>query len=175
MKGTPSFRRIFYFGDLLGFNIFLRWANEIGSLPKTKKKNGLVKHPQLINMKQKNKYPQIYNGGVNPLMSHSLCPFAISPGQNWWQTTLEIKVSCNQWKGSTCTLQGSSFFLFGGGGLERYFFVFFHVPNVFPMCSHHVPQVPKLFPKTFPIAHQFYPIWFAQSSTLMYVNWKGGL
>jgi hypothetical protein len=54
--------------------------------------------------------------------------------------------------------------------------------SMFPMCSHcvlfmfhGVPQVPKLFPKTFPIARQFYPIWFAQSSTFMYLNWKGGL
>ncbi len=37
-------------------------------------------------------------------------------------------------------------------------------------CSH---GVPKMFPKMFPIAPQFYyPIWFAQSSTLMYINWK---
>jgi hypothetical protein len=38
-----------------------------------------------------------------------------------------------------------------------------------------VPQVPNLVPKEFPIAPQFYPIWFAQSSTLMYINWKGRL
>ncbi len=46
-------------------------------------------------------------------------------------------------------------------------------------CSQGVPtripkgsQVPKLFPKMFPIAPQIYPIWFAQSSTLMFINWK---
>jgi hypothetical protein len=37
-------------------------------------------------------------------------------------------------------------------------------------CSHGVPEVPNLFPKMFPIAPQFYLIWFAQSSTLMYIN-----
>jgi hypothetical protein len=36
-------------------------------------------------------------------------------------------------------------------------------------------EVPKLFPKRFPIAPQFYPIGFALSSTLMYINWKGRL
>jgi hypothetical protein len=44
----------------------------------------------------------------------------------------------------------------------------------FSMCFHHVPmevpQVPKVFLKLFPIAPPFYPIWFAQSSTLMYIN-----
>jgi hypothetical protein len=43
----------FVLGHLHNFNLFLGWANEIGSLQKTKV--GLVKHPQLINMKQKNK------------------------------------------------------------------------------------------------------------------------
>jgi hypothetical protein len=51
----------------------------------------------------------------------------------------------------------------GGGG----YFCFFPCSQ---MCSHGVPQVPKLFPKTFPIAPQLYPIWFAQSPTLMYTN-----
>ncbi len=31
----------------------------------------------------------------------------------------------------------------------------------------------KLFPKMFPIVPYYYGIWFAQSSTLMYINWKG--
>jgi hypothetical protein len=42
--------------------LFLRWANQTGSLPKKKKvkKVGLImRHPQLINMKQ-NKYPPVY-------------------------------------------------------------------------------------------------------------------
>jgi len=54
------------------------------------------------------------------------------------------------------------------------FFVFFSLvgggrralPNVFQSGSQRVPQVPK----TFPIAPQFCPIWFAQSSTPMYEN-----
>jgi hypothetical protein len=54
-EGTPAFHRIFYFESLHSFNLFLQWANQIGSLQK-KKKVGLVRHPQLINMKQ-NKYP----------------------------------------------------------------------------------------------------------------------
>jgi hypothetical protein len=59
-----------------------------------------------------------------------------------------------------------------GGSFLLFFFL---VPNVFSSCSLEVPQVPNLFPKEFPIAPQFYPIWFAQSSTLMYINWKGRL
>jgi len=46
----------FVLGSLGSFNSFLRWANQIGWLQK--KKVGLVRHPQLINMKQ-NKYPQL--------------------------------------------------------------------------------------------------------------------
>ncbi len=64
------------------------------------------------------------------------------------------------------------FFFQGEGGLDFFFLV-----TLFPMCSHHVPkrnpQVLKLFPKTFPIAPQIYLTWFAQSSTLMYINSKG--
>lgn len=48
-----------------------------------------------------------------------------------------------------------------------------HVPKGLLLCSQKVPQVPKLFLKTFPIAPSIYPIWFAPSSTL-YINWKGG-
>jgi hypothetical protein len=63
------------------------------------------------------------------------------------------------------------FFPFGGGG-RALFFVFLPcsqcVPNMYSWCS------PNLFLKAFPIAPQFYPIWFAQSSTLVYINWKGG-
>jgi len=29
--------------------------------------------------------------------------FSISPGDKWWQTVLEIRISCNQWEGSACT------------------------------------------------------------------------
>jgi hypothetical protein len=43
-------------------------------------------------------------------------------------------------------------------------------------CSHQVPKgfhkFPSCSPKTFLITPEFYPIWFAQSSTLMYINWK---
>jgi hypothetical protein len=61
----------------------------------------------------------------------------------------------------------------GGGGFFFCFLLFSLVPIMFHMCSRKVPQVLKLLPKTFPIAPRFYPIWFARSSTLMYINWKG--
>jgi hypothetical protein len=54
---------------------------------------------------------------------------------------------------------------------SRGIFCFFFL---FSMCSHHVPiKIPKFSscsPKVFPMAPQFYPIWFAQSSTLMDIN-----
>jgi hypothetical protein len=51
-----------------------------------------------------------------------------------------------------------------------FFLFFFLVPNVLLSSSFEVPQVPNLLPEAFPIAPQFYPIWFAQSSTVMYIN-----
>jgi hypothetical protein len=51
-------RESFILGSLHSFNFFLWWANQIGSLQNQKKKVGLVRHPQLINMKQNNKYPK---------------------------------------------------------------------------------------------------------------------
>jgi hypothetical protein len=44
----------------------------------------------------------------------------------------------------------------------------------FPSSPQRVPKVfPNALPKMFPIAPQFYPLWFAQSSTPMYINFKG--
>jgi hypothetical protein len=74
---------------------------------------------------------------------------------------------CSQWDGSACT-HGWSSFLRGDGGRGFFCFVLF-----FP-CSHQVPKMfPHVFPKMFPTAPGFYPVWFAQSSTPMYTNWKG--
>ncbi len=61
---------------------------------------------------------------------------------------------------------GDYFFLFEWEGGEGFFILFSLVPNVFlnkfPKCSQmhslEVCQVPKLFPKVFPKALQFYPI-----------------
>ncbi len=46
-------------GSLHSFNFSFSWANQIGSQQK-RRRVGLVRHPQLINMKQK-KVPPIYN------------------------------------------------------------------------------------------------------------------
>ncbi len=74
----------------------------------------------------------------------SLCPTvsdpASSPGRKWWQTILEIKVSCNQRGGFTCTIEESSFFSVWGRRGGEFFFPF-HVPNMFSLCSHRVPQL----------------------------------
>ncbi len=70
-------------------------------------------------------------------------------------------------------------FPFWGWGVESLFLKKFPcsqcVLNMFSSCSLEVPQVPKLFHNAFPAALQFYPIWLAQNSTLMYINWKGTL
>jgi len=64
---------------------------------------------------------------------------------------------------------GPSFFPFVGG-VEGVFFSF--VPNVFPTCSH---QVLKFFPKAFPIAPQFNPIWFCLKFNFHVYKLKGRL
>jgi hypothetical protein len=65
---------------------------------------------------------------------------------------------------------GVQCFFFVGWGVSGSNFLFFFLP-LFWICFHHVHMG---FPKLFPIAPQFYPIWFAQSSTPMCINWKGG-
>jgi hypothetical protein len=55
--GNPLFRKIFYLGGAsMVSTFFLRWANQIGSLQKKKKKVGHVRHALLINMKQNMSY-----------------------------------------------------------------------------------------------------------------------
>jgi len=54
----------------------------------------------------------------------------------------------------------SLIFFFLRGRVERDFLLFSLVSKVFP----------NLFLKMFSIALEFYLIWFAQSSTLMYIN-----
>ncbi len=103
---------------------------------------------------------------------------AVSLGKKWGWTVLEIQVSCRQWEGSACTHERSNFFSSWEEGKQG-FFVFALFPNVFPSCSHWVlkfskgSQVSKVFSnaflKMFPIAPEFYPIWFAQSSTPLYI------
>jgi hypothetical protein len=51
---------------------------------------------------------------------------------------------------------------------------FFFGGVAMPWSSQRILQVPKLVTKMFPIISHLYPIWFAQSSTLMYINVKCG-
>jgi hypothetical protein len=65
---------------------------------------------------------------------------AISPRQKWWQTVLEIKVSCSQWKAQHGLVRGPDFFFLGlgrgGGGFFILFYSLFSlVPIMFHMCS----------------------------------------
>ncbi len=96
------------------------------------------------------------------------CCHAINPGPKWWQTVFANKSSMQPMKGSAWTNEGPSFFSF--------FLCLHDVPYVFLWCSQRIPQVLNLFHKAFPIiAPHFYPICFAQSSTLMYINWNSEL
>jgi len=85
----------------------------------------------------------------------------------------EEKFHAANMKVQMCT-QGALLFLFfpqlGRGG---FFFHFFLVPNVFPLCAlqvpngfpsgfQYVPQVPNVFPNMFSIAPHFYPICFGK-------------
>jgi hypothetical protein len=98
-----------------------------------------------------------------------LCPQitdpAIRPGQKWWWTVLEIKISCNQWEGSSCTHECSSFFLFEEVGGEGFL--------VFSPCS---PCIPIKFPKRCPqdVPNMVLSHMVNQSSTPMYISRKGG-
>jgi hypothetical protein len=49
---------------------------------------------------------------------------------------------------------------------QLFFFLKGGSNSVFSPCSQCVPIM-------FPMAPMFYPIWFAQSPTPMYINWKG--
>jgi hypothetical protein len=57
-----------------------------------------------------------------------------------------------------------------GGG--QGFFVFPLVPNMFLSGSQVLKVFPIAFPKMFPIAPAFYPIWFAQSSTSLFIKYN---
>jgi len=102
----------------------LFWANQIGSLQKSKVE--LVRLPQLINMKQ-NKYPQfIMEVGCS-----------LQAGQKWWQTLLEREISCSQWEGPSMHPSCLAFSNWVVGG---FFFIFPWFPNVFSLSSLQVPN-----------------------------------
>jgi hypothetical protein len=98
-------------------------------------------------------------------------PHNTRTGQKWWLTILETEISGSQWEGSACTHERSSFFFLRGEGFSKKFPYSHQVPKGFSSSQ----RVPKCIrPKMFSIASGFYdPIWFAQSSTYMNINWKG--
>ncbi len=99
-------------------------------------------HPQLINMKQNNTYSPFKMGA---LMSSKFCPCK-QPRSKM------VHASNGKAQHALIMCPVFSFWGWGGGSYFLFFFLF-----------------PKLLPKVFPIAPQFYPIWFAQSSTLKQV------
>jgi hypothetical protein len=92
--------------------------------------------------------------------------------QKWWRIVLEIEISCNQWKCSTCVQSALILFIlsFGlGRGAAKDFFPF--VPLKFPMSSHQVPNMfprfPIFSPRVLPITPHSNSICFAQSPPLL--------
>jgi hypothetical protein len=96
-------------------------------------------------------YRLVYNGGI-------------IAGQKWWETVLEIEISCSQWEASACTQSALIFFIF----------------PLFPTCLYQVlimfSRFPMCSPMVFSIAPHFPPICFAQSPPLSHLyTWaKGG-
>ncbi len=103
---------------------------------------------------------------------------AISLSQKWWPRVLEIpkKFHAVNEKAERAP-QGIQFFSFWGGVGWDYFFPL--VPNAFLMCSHHfrmgslsgfqrVLQIPRLLPKTFPIAPRICPYGLPKSNSHVY-------
>jgi hypothetical protein len=128
--------KLLYRGSLHSFNFFfLLWANQIGSLQK--KKSWPCDTPQLINMEQ-NKYPQLSRYYVPKFL-----PLPLTQAKTWWQTVLQIEISCSQWEVPACTHDGPWFFLFGGGVGRVFFFLDLYcsqcVLNMFSSCSFEVP------------------------------------
>jgi hypothetical protein len=98
--------------------------------------------------------------------------------QNWYKLLEEdgiplvLQFICNPWKGTIFTQSGPKCFVFWGerrvkGGGRFSFFTLFpmcpnYVPNQFSLSFQYLPQVPNVFPKTFPIAPDFYCICFGK-------------
>jgi hypothetical protein len=80
-----------------------------------------------------------------PNMSPQFMMGVVSPCWKWQHSILKIKISCSQWKGSTCTPRGFLFFiLFFGFGWEvgawGLFFNSQHVQIKFPKVPQGVPH-----------------------------------
>jgi len=91
----------------------------------------------------------VYNGGI-------------SPSWKWWQTILQIEISCNQWE------HFGGFFSLVWGRMGLLNFCFSQcVPMTFPWCCQHVPQIPNVFPQCIPNSSSFDPISFALSSNVV--------
>ncbi len=87
------------------------------------------------------------------------------------ETRHYVPVWGSQWEGSGSTHEKSIFFSLGlgwdGMGWEMGILFF----PLFSTCSRHVFMgFPKWFPKMFPISPHIYPLWFAQTSTIMWIN-----
>ncbi len=87
-------------------------------------------------------------------ISHDICPFCMD--EKWGLIVLEIKVSCNQWEGSTCIHEGFKFVFWGGVG--KGWPKVFYSP-LFLMCSYHVPTMcPQVVPNsTLLLSHMVCP------------------
>ncbi len=143
----------FILGSLLSFNIFFGDGPIKLAHYHTQKKIGLVRHPQLIYMKQKNKYPRFIMG-VSTHYGPQFVPLCNQPRPKLVTNNFGNK-SFMQKPMRRLNMHSSKvlFFSFWGRWVREVFFFFFHVPNVFPLCSHHVSwssSSSQVVPQNFP-------------------------
>ncbi len=143
-----------------GENILGTWWEPIGNLKATpyllcspKSEFSIVSHKLLLAL--------MYSFPMHFWLSKKRCPQnsapAINPRHKWWQTVLEIEISCNQWEGSACTHDGPCFSPLQGwvGGVFKKFFlvlnVFQHVLIMFPWGSPSSQVIPEGVPNSISI------------------------
>jgi len=103
---------------------------------------------------------------------HSFCPCHYYPTPKMVTDSFGNKSFMHPMRRLSMPFGGDQFFSLrrGEGAIFGFFPCSQCVLNLLFSGSQRVPQVPKLFLQTFPIAPQFHLLWFAQSSTPTYVN-----
>ncbi len=108
--------------------------------------------------------PKLEQIGIAVLKKGILAQVKIGDKQFW-------KRNFMQWMGRNgkaqhALINSPALFFLRDGGRGKWFFEFF------PCYQCVLITFPNMFHKMLSIAPQFYPIWFAHSSTPMYTNWK---
>ncbi len=92
-------------------------------------------------------------------------PLPLAKEKNGDQQFWKEKFHAANEEAQLALMNGPVFSFLKAGDMDFLFF------PLFPICSHQVLKVfSNAFPKMFPIAPGFYSIWFAQTSTPLYIN-----